>query len=260
MTSGDTRNATSSPVSADGPARYGSHRGKTVGPPGREAARASRLVRRESVKGKPTRGTYGLSGSGLSASAALQAFLVSRLRRRLPTDGWTKPLMTWKPKVTPWGRPYCQLAVSGNRTGETDCGLWLTPRAQESGESNATFTKRMGDRTPNVYSSLAAQAKALWATPNCPRDHDTDNTAGKFYPSKKQNSLEKEAFQTISCGSPGRTGNQGPLNPAFACWLMGFPPAWENCAPTATLSSRRSRRSSSAPPAHMGRKSHEPVR
>jgi hypothetical protein len=44
-------------------------------------------------------------------------------------------------------------------------GLWLTPRANESGEGQRTFLKRMGDRTEHCHSSLTAQAKALWATP-----------------------------------------------------------------------------------------------
>lgn len=40
---------------------------------------------------------------------------------------------------------------------------WLTPRAQESGEKQETFLKRMGDRTERCSSSLMAQT-ALWPT------------------------------------------------------------------------------------------------
>jgi hypothetical protein len=36
----------------------------------------------------------------------------------------------------------------------------------------------------------------------------------------------------------------GYVNPAWIAWLMGFPPEWIKCAPSETLSSRKSRRRS----------------
>jgi hypothetical protein len=48
-------------------------------------------------------------------------------------------------------------------------------------------------------------------------------------------------------GLTSRPSKGGDLNPEQTCWLMGFPTAWLDCAPSETQLCRRSRRSSSSP-------------
>ncbi len=52
------------------------------------------------------------------------------------------------------------------------------------------------------------------------------------------------AFGQPPIGSTAKTEKPAQLNPAHSRWLMGLPPEWDVCAPTATPSSRKSRKRS----------------
>lgn len=55
-----------------------------------------------------------------------------------------------------------------------------------------------------------------------------------------------DSGQLLTGCAAGMIGG-GQLNPAHSRWLMGYPPAWDDCGVTAMPSSRNKRRNSSKP-------------
>jgi hypothetical protein len=96
---------------------------------GQAAPPASPSAARGGKKAKRTSATSSPLGLASSASAALQQSLESKLQAALPTGGLTMFIRGWKPKVTPLGRRYCQLAASAHPIDGRDCGLWVTPQS-----------------------------------------------------------------------------------------------------------------------------------
>ena len=165
MTSEDTSNVTSSPASADGPTPCDLLDGPMTDLFGQVLAPANPLAPPARERRPMTNATCGLRGFLLSASAALQASLESRLRRRLDGAGSTLFSLTWKAKATPAGRPYFQLAASVRRTSDSEYGSWATPQAVQVPESVEYWKKtRYGKATkgPNLRTQAAM---THWPTP-----------------------------------------------------------------------------------------------
>jgi len=76
--------------------------------------------------------TYGLRSSGSSASAALQASLVSKLPELLASRGLTMWQQTWKTQVTPLRRRILAHTASAHRTSDSGSTGWPTPIVQNS--------------------------------------------------------------------------------------------------------------------------------
>lgn len=122
--------------------------------------------------------------------------------------------------------------------------LWATPTVYGL-HNRRSATGKAGDGL-----STQVKAAALWATPLARDGKSTRSGAvalarGKARPLSEQ--AGAVAHGPMPDGSSTGTAGRGVLNPAFVCWLMGFPAVWTKYAPSGTRGSRKSRRKSSAP-------------
>jgi hypothetical protein len=163
-----------------------------------------------------------------------------------PSGGQTAPEGTSATGQTPDGRKV-QVTLKDVAT----LSGWPTPTRQDSASSGVAGYPKTATHHSGTTLTDAGRL-AGWPTPqvmdtlNVIRDPLRGDKRGGCSNLREWVTLVGPARLTASgemlTGSIAAMESGGQLNPAHSRWLMGLPPAWDDCAPTAMPSSRKSRK------------------
>ncbi|MEY2873826.1 MAG: hypothetical protein RLZZ373_1197, partial [Pseudomonadota bacterium] len=170
-TSMDLSSVTSSPASGAGRSLFDSLDGLTPDPSGPAPVPSSRSRAPAPRLGAMIRATFGRRGFASSASAALTASLVSRLKRQLDMDGSILFAMTWKEKATPSGRLVYRVQCRARTTFAAGYGSWPSPTVGDNSNTRNSSAVRhtmppTGIHAGHTLVDAADLTLSGWPTPD----------------------------------------------------------------------------------------------
>jgi len=116
--------------------------------------------------------------------------------------------------------------MSALPTGETESGLWPTPRSSPA-MSSGTVGQILRTVAKRGYRRQLEEAVVLWPTPQANDSKDT----GRFGTKSHANHIKRRSLLAAAVKRPD---DGGQLNPDWTEWLMGFPIGFTASAPLET--------------------------
>ena len=139
---------------------------------------------------------------------------------------------------------YAQQKVERGQTitlvDDVHLSTWPTPTTPSGGRTAPEGMTTTGVKPDGTKTQVTLEhvTRATWPTPRAGETCDQTSRPG-FFQSLPNVVRDTEASGPTTSGSPDQTENRGALNPAFPCWLMGFPEEFLWCAPEKTGPKKR---------------------